>query len=292
MSESATYSFIPQEFYYRLNWRTYGVRAGTHASKALGGHADFKGFNHFLSQPDPRRIDVRRSLMMVPKTLMVRTFYERNAISVYAVVDASSSMNFAGDTDKWTMVAEITSAIAWSAARQGDAFGLIVADEKLRSDLSEPVSKKRGMAQHIYSKIRSAKLNAHITASALPQLTTQLVNQKSLVFLISDFHLDAEALQATLQNISFHDVVPIVLWDAAEYLDIPTWGWAKVRDMETGADTSLFLRPKLLKKIKENYLQRRHHLNQLCRKIGVRQPFYVEKKFSVTQLSQHLLGQH
>lgn len=282
--------FIPQEFHYRLNWRTHGVRPGSHASKVQGGNADFRGFNHFLSYPDPKRIDVRRSLMVVPRTLMVRTFNERNAITVYAAIDASSSMAFAGDSNKWKLVAEIASAIAWSAARQGDAFGLCTADEELRLDLSEPVSSQRGVAQQVYQKIHSATLKSQSSASALPKLSTQLGNKKSLVFLISDFHLDAETLQASLQNMAIHDVVPIVLWDAAEYENIPAWGWARVRDMETGADASLFLRPKLLQKITDAYAQRRSALTTLCRKFGIRQPFFVGERFSAAQLSQHLLG--
>lgn len=282
--------FIPQEFHYRLDWRTHGVRPGLHASKTIGGNADFRGFNHFLSHPDPKRIDVRRSLMMVPKTLMVRTFYERNAITVYAMIDASSSMTFAGDTNKWKMVAEIASAIAWSASRQGDAFGLLTADDALRTDLCEPVSSQRGIAQHIYQKINSAQLKPSTSASALPKLAAQLSNKKSLVFLISDFHIEPEKLKTTLQAMAIHDVVPIVLWDDAEYENIPEWGWARVRDMETGADVSLFLRPKLLQKMTDSYLLKRNALIQLCRKLGVRKPFFVGKNFNATQLSQHLLG--
>lgn len=282
--------FIPQEFHYRLNWRTHGVRPGAHASKTLGGNADFRGFNHFLSHPDPKRIDVRRSLMMVPKTLMVRTFYERNAITVYAMIDASSSMAFAGDADKWKMVAEIASAIAWSSARQGDAFGLLTADDTLRPDLSESASSRRGVAQQIYQTINSAKLKSQTSASALPKLAAQLSNKKSLVFLISDFHIEIEVLKTTLQAMAIHDVVPIVLWDDAEYENIPEWGWARVRDLETGADASLFLRPQLLQKMTDSYLLKRNTLIQLCRKLGIRKPFFVGKYFNATQLSQHLLG--
>lgn len=282
--------FTPQEFHYRLNWRTHGVRPGGHASKTLGGHADFRGFNHFLSHPDPKRIDVRRSLMMVPKTLMVRTFYERSAINVYAMIDASTSMGFAGDVEKWQLVAEIASAIAWSASRQGDAFGLLTADDALRLDLSKAVSSRRGVALKIYQKIHSATLKSRTSASALPKLSTQLSHQKSLVFLISDFHIDSETLKTTLQNMAIHDVVPIVLWDASEFENIPAWGWARVRDMETGADVSLFLRPKLLQKMTDAYALRRNTLIQLCRKHGVRKPFFVGKNFNATQLSQHLLG--
>ena len=283
--------FTPQEFHYRLDWRTYGVRPGGHASKTLGGNADFRGFNHFLSHPDPKRIDVRRSLMMVPKTLMVRTFYERSAINVYAVIDASSSMGFAGDTEKWKKVAEIASAIAWSASRQGDAFGLLTADDSVRLDLSEAVSSRRGVAQQIYQKIHSATLKPQSSASALPKLSTQLGHKKSLVFMISDFHIELETLKTILRNLAIHDVVPIVLWDDAEYAHIPAWGWARVRDIETGADAALFLRPKLQKKITDAYALKRNNLIQLCRKHGARKPFFVDKNFNATQLSQHLLGQ-
>ena len=283
--------FIPQAFYYRLNWRSQGLRPGGHASKTLGGNADFRGHQRFLNHPDPKRIDVRRSLMSVPNTLMVRTFYERSAIKVFAVIDTSSSMGFVGDTKKWNLVAEVASAIAWSAARQGDAFGLLASDDELRMDLFEPASSQRGLAANVYEKLIAATLKQQATSGGLPQLAAQLPTKRALVFLISDFHLDLATLKNTLQAIATHDVLPIVMWDSAEFEHLPTWGWARVRDMETGQDAPLFMRPKLQQSVQQAYHLKRKALIDLCRKSGLRKPFFIGKKLDVTQLNQHLFGQ-
>jgi hypothetical protein len=80
-----------------------------------------------------------------------------------------------------------------------------------------------------------------------------------------------------------------VLWDSAEYRDIPNWGWARVRDLETGGYQSLFLRPSLVKRIKESYASRRAEIISSCLLAGTRMPFFIEDHFDVEALTRHML---
>ncbi|WP_019899190.1 DUF58 domain-containing protein [Methylotenera mobilis] len=281
--------FLSSEFYYRLGWRSRSVQPGSHATRTSGGSADFRGYVPFLENTNPRRIDLRASLRTFPQQLMVRAYYERGAIAVYAILDLSASMRFSGKSNKTQLMADITASIAWSAQRNGDGFGMVACDDEMRSDLFEAPSYRRGIADEVYEKLINISSLAQVGASALPRAVKQLRKKRSLVFLISDFHLDERLLKETLASLSPHDVVPIVLWDSAEYRDIPNWGWARVRDLETGDYQSLFLRPSLVKRIKESYASRRAEIISSCLLAGTRMPFFIEDHFDVEALTRHML---
>ncbi len=250
---------------------------------------DFRGYTPFLDQPDPRRVDLRASLGAIPRQLMVRTYYERGAVPVYALVDVSSSMRFEGGARKHELAAEIAASIAWSATRNGDAFGLVACDDNVRMELFEPPSTRRSVAIDIRRRLLAVRADMVASASALPQACERLRRSRSLVFLISDFYFEASLMRDVMESLSMHDVVPIVLWDRAEYIDLPRWGWARVRDMEGGGDRSLFLRPALARRIRDAYAERQDWLASQCREYGVRPPFYVHDVFHGDLLTRHML---
>lgn len=281
--------FIPQEFYYHLHWRARGAQPGAHATRTPGNGADFAGHVSFMDNPDPRRLDLRASMRVIPRRYVVRSFYERGAIVVYALLDVSTSMRFAGNAEKKRLLADITSAIAWSSTRHGDSFSLLACDDQVRQDLFIAPSHRRGMAQEIHKKILGAEIYTQRGALALPRAIEQVRPNRSLVFLISDFHLEESLLSRTLTSFSAHDVVPLVLWDSSEYRDLPDWGWARVRDLEHGGERSLFLRRRLKQEIEQSYLARKQELKAMCRKYGARTPFFIEDEFDAGLLTRHLL---
>lgn len=283
--------FQPQEFHYRLHWQTRGAHAGSHASRMQGGNADFQGYASLLDYPDPRRLDIRATMRTMPRQLMVRTYHERAAVTLYALLDMSASMAFHGHADKQRLAAEIAASIAWSAARNGDAFGMQGCDDTLRTDMHQPPTFRRNLAAGVYSQVMAARHTASSGASALPQSPRLLGARHALVFLISDFHWPQALLKRTLQALSAHDLLPIVLWDSTEFADVPAWGWAQLRDMETARDMPLFMRPSLLQRLQDGYAQRRQLLVSMCKQAGARAPFFVQDHYSAEHLSRHLLEQ-
>ncbi len=281
--------FVPQEFHYRLGWRAHGARPGAHTTRTPGGVADFRGYANFLDNPDPRRIDARATRSSIPRRLMVRSYHERGAITVYAVVDLSASMDFSGHARKRMLAADVAASVAWSATRGGDAFGMVACDDAVRLELLESPNTRRGVAEDVRSRLLSCKQRMAARATALPLVAEHLRRARSLVFLISDFHFDDALLHATLESLSAHDVVPVVLWDRAEYQDLPNWGWARVRDMESGGEQSLFLRPVLAERIRRAYGERRLALAAMCRKMGTRPPFFLEDRFNAEHLTRYMM---
>lgn len=283
---------VPQEFYYHIAWRSRSVQAGSHKTKLRGAGSDFSGFATLLECPDPKRLDLRASLRTVPKQLMVRTFYERSAIKVYAIADVSSSMQYEGKSSKQAILKSIVESIAWSATRQGDAFAMLGCDDEVQNDVELLPTYRSTAAQEAGRKLQlffSIGRSVTRSASALPMSASKLTSKRALVFLISDFHLPEALIHETYRAYAMHDLVPIVLWDEAEFEDIPSWGIARMREMESGVERSLFMRPALLERIKKHAQDKRKALVKCSQQYGFRMPFFVTNQFDATALTRHLL---
>jgi len=254
-----------------------------------GGSLDFRGYVPFMQNPDPRRIDIRATLRSIPRNLMSRAFYERGAVDVVAVLDLSASMGFSGVGNKLQQAADIAASIAWSAVRHGDNFSLIVCDDEIRKDMIMPASHRQGLAQEVHGVISRAMIKDGVDASALTQAVEHMRQKRALVFLLSDFHFDEKFMLAAFNSLGAHDVAPLVLWDSAEYQDMPEWGWARVRDMESAGASSLFMRRSMATRIRHACLQRRQQIADICRQTGARTPFFSGNHFNAEQLSRHLL---
>ena len=284
---------VPQEIYYSISWRSKRIQVGSHTTKRKGCGTDFCGFSTLLENPDPKRLDVSASLRMQPKQLMVRTFYERSAVNVYAVADLSSSLSFNGITAKHQTVAQLIESIGWSVTRQGDYFGMIACDDALLDEVELPLSHRSTAAQEARVRIEkffSANNNPRRSASALPVAASRVSTKRALVFLISDFYLSEDLLAKTYRAFEQHDVVPIVLWDPAEFEQWPTWGIARLREMETGAERVYFARPSLQARLQEHVDEQRKVLMRLSQRFGFRSPFFMTNGFDSHALTRHLLG--
>jgi len=81
-------------------------------------------------------------------------------------------------------------------------------------------------------------------------------------------------------------VVPVVIWDAAEIHPPAHDGLAQLRDVESGAQRTLWMRPRMREKWLESTEARRTELNQLFASRGMR-PFYVAGHFDGEAMSQY-----
>ncbi len=273
------------EFHYSVGWRASGAHPGTHRSGHLGSGHEFAGQVPFIANPDPRHLDLRASLHDPYGQLMVRSFRQRSAIPVFVVADLSASMGFRGMADKLENLARFTASAAYSAYRTGDPFGFVGCDEGIRSDLLLPLRLHKSAAPDLYERLRGLS-PAGRSAEALCQAAPHLGRQRALVFLVSDFHFPLDRLDTLLSSLTRHDVVPVVLWDSAEYERLPPRGLTCVEDPETGERRRLFMRPSLREKFRTAFEQRRTALIHLCIQRG-REPFFVIDRFDAEALTRY-----
>jgi uncharacterized protein (DUF58 family) len=276
---------LSTEFYYRVNWRAQGAHAGQHPGGRAGGGFEFLGHVPLADHPDARRLDIRASLSQPHGQWLVKQFRQRAAIPVYLLADLSASMGFRGVRRKTELLAEFAQAIAWAAWRSGDPFGLFACDSAIRWELSLPPRPRKGLTEELRLGLSSFQPSA-AGARGLLEATALLGREKALVFLASDFHFGVAELERLLESLARHDLVPVALWDSAEYENLPSFGLAELRDPETGARRRLFLRPALAEKIRLGYAERREELKRLCVRHG-REPFFLVDRFDPDALSRY-----
>ncbi|MFQ6333381.1 DUF58 domain-containing protein [Methylophilus sp. 3sh_L] len=291
-------TFEPRQFFYPVPWRAHSYHAGATLTKHHGNGTDFAGYASLLACPDPKRIDIRASVRTQPQQWLVRTYLERAAIHVYAIVDVSSSLFFQGPSaqDLQQRLTRFVASLAWSVTRQGDGFGMHAASDHLPADLQRLPSFQPGTAQQVHGLLNgywqqasSQGADQGHTASALPAAIEAIGSRRALVFLISDFFWPAALLQATMRAAQPHDVMPVVLRDASAFEGLPAFGWARLRDMETGQERSWLLRRKLRAQITADAAQQKQSLNQALIKAGARLPLWLPPDWRAEDVSRHLM---
>ncbi|MDR2219143.1 MAG: DUF58 domain-containing protein [Methylobacillus sp.] len=274
-----------KEFTYQISWRTRGRHPGRHASAQRGLGMEFRGHAPLISYPDPRRIDLRQTLRDPFDQVWVRIFNQKSSIPVFVVCDLSGSMGFSGHMRKLEIAAEITASAAWSAFRVNDPFGFIGYDSEVRDDWMFTSSTKVHGAFDLAERL-AAYHPGHVPATALGEVAQFLPRERSLLLLVSDFHTPLAQLGDQLATLIRHHVVPLVLWDTAEYRKLPEFGIASVTDCETGSRRTLFLRKHYRERILQAFEDRRDALEKLFMSVDM-PPLFIEDAFEPDDLTEY-----
>lgn len=290
MSDPRTRSGAPQvDIPYRLDWRAAGVRIGAHRGKVEGAGGLFRDHDLLVRSQDPRRIDLRMSLRDPFENLYVKRFEQKTSVPVYALVDLSASMGFAGSVDKMAVVADLCGALAASARRIGDSFGLIGCDEKILPEFLMPATRSRGTESDMVANLRAFEPTGH-GAEGLLEGVSYLVGGRKLVFVISDFYLPLDLIEAVFEALSEHDVIPIVLRDPRETRELPRYGLVSLADLETGRRRLYAMRPSLRAAMMREEAEAAKALRSLAMRYA-RPPFQVLGRVDWDKLGAYLMGE-
>jgi uncharacterized protein (DUF58 family) len=274
-----------REFHYRLPQRVGGWRPGSHRGTSLGAGQEFVSHMRLYDRPDPRRLDLRASLRNIQQDWLVRVNRQQASIPVHAVVDVSASMSFGSARRKLDVAAEFIEALGQSVFRVGDALGMLAFDARERTDLFVPAMVSRGMGDTMATLIRSSSGSAG-DAAGLHDAIQPLAGRRGLVFLVSDFHWPLAGMSAALDSLVQSFVVPVVIWDAAEIHPPAHDGLAQLRDVESGAQRTLWMRARIRERWRESAAARRRELDQVFAERAMR-PFYVSDRFDSEAMSQY-----
>lgn len=274
-----------REFYYRIGSPALGHFPGHHRSVRGDTGFEFRGHVPLVDAPDVRRIDLHASLRDPFGGWMVRVYSQRKSTSVAMIADVSASMGFHGNQRKLDVVADFLESLAWSAWRTGDSFGFIGCDTTVRHDLQLPQTRLRGAGSALASTLRELRPEG-TSARGLLAAHRHLGRARSLVFLVSDFHLPLPDIAATLATLAHHDLVPVVIWDRLEFAFDAPRGLAQVIDPEDGQQRLVWWRAALRQRWQTSHQQRRDALLHLFR-VHRLKPLFVEGAFDAEAVTKH-----
>lgn len=274
-----------REIHYRITSPALGHFPGRHRSTRGETGFEFRGHASLLDAPDARRLDLHASLRDPFENWIVRVYSQRRSVPVVMVADLSASMGFEGARRKLDVLADLAQSLAWSAFRSGDSFGFVGCDEVVREDLLVSATRARGAGAPLAHKLRAMRAQGR-SARGLLGAHRYLRQQRSLVFLVSDFHLPLSDIDALLDGFARHELVPVVIWDALEFGLNAAYGLAYLVDPETGRRRIVWWRPRLRDKWITQHDERRAALMRLFRRHHLR-ALFIEEGFSADAVSRH-----
>ncbi len=276
-----------EEFHYRVPWLLRTIRPGIHRSAQQGSGYELSAFRPFGQGVDPRRFDLRASVRDPLQRIMVRQYKQLGSVDLVVLADISASMDFQGVANKKSTLTAILSASAVSAYRSGDRFSFLAADEKVREDCTIIQSRQLPQAMAISDLLgRTPFSGKH--ARGLLDAVPFLPRKKSLILLVSDFHLPLEFIRQLLSALARHFVIPMVLRDSKEALHSKKTVLLELSDNESGQRRLLMLRPSLQRKIQELQHKRRKALNGLFAQYALR-PLAVYDGFDAQVVTRYFL---
>lgn len=279
------------EFVYKCSGTVAGSRPGAHRSKSRGPGMNFVAHARLFDQPDPRRLDLRASLQNLNGDWLVRTYLQRSALPVKAVVDVSQSMRF-GTPGKLQVAAEFLSALGNSAHGYGDTVSLLGFDNVFREDLFLPAGKGAAMGALMADMILGSKTNENPISDSdgLADTVDRIYGTRGIVFLLSDFHWPLEKLTKLMDALSTATVVPLVIWDKSEVRPPEPGQWLAARDMRSHHTHHLWLTSKTRQQWADNVIRRRSEITATLAEQGIL-PVFFEGSFNAERMSQYFMEQ-
>jgi uncharacterized protein (DUF58 family) len=221
--------------------------SGTYTSSFKGQGLAFREVRPYQPGDDVRSIDWNVSARM--QSTFVKVFVEEREMTVMLVVDLSASERFGTRrATKVRVASEVAALLAFSAIRNNDRVGLIVATDRVE----RIVPPKKG-EKHVMRVVREIlgfspteaagarlardekgrpKLGAATNLKGALESLVRVSRRRSIAFIVSDFYDTGYERTLALASAK-HDVVPVVLVDPRD-AELPDVGLATFEDLESG----------------------------------------------------------
>ena len=223
--------------------------SGTYTSSFKGQGLAFREVRPYQPGDDVRSIDWNVSARM--NDAFVKVFVEEREMTVMLVADLSGSERFGTRrAAKVRVASEVAALLAFSAIRNNDRVGLIVATDKIERMVPpkkgekhvmrvvreilgfEPSSDEAEAGPRRHDERRGSQLGARTNLHAALEALVRTSRRRSVAFVISDFY-DTGYERALALASAKHDVVPVVLVDPRDF-ELPDVGLATFEDLESG----------------------------------------------------------
>ena len=176
-----------------------GVIAGLHRSPHHGGSVEFSEYIEYTPGHEVRHIDW--TVFGKTDKFYVKQFEDETNLEAYAIVDASGSMGFQGETAPFTKLdfaTYLTATLAYLLVRQGDAIGAMGFADSTGSFL--PAAARTSHLDDIFFLLQNLEPGGTTALNDALQRIAKHARRRSLVMVFSDF-LDADDQTANLLRV-------------------------------------------------------------------------------------------
>ncbi|ARC37322.1 hypothetical protein A6J80_13895 [Paracoccus yeei] len=217
---------------WRLSRALPGLHTGAQAGRMRGAGDSFADVAPLLAHPDPRRLDLRRSVTDPFGTLSVRRFQTRTDLRLHVLLDASASLAAGAGADRVGLARLLVAGFVQAARRGQDLFSLEVCCGDVLAH-REPPSRRPGLGAELLAVLDGLPPQGQ-GIGALLAAAADLPSDRILVVLISDYDLAPSEVADLLASLRPRPVLPVWLRDRGLENPDPRFGLIDALDPETG----------------------------------------------------------
>ncbi|MFN7735118.1 MAG: DUF58 domain-containing protein [Pirellula sp.] len=221
-----------------LQWRARtvvdGLNNGMHRSPLHGFSVEFSEYRPFSEGDDPRSIDWK--LYARSDRYYIKKFEDETNRRCYLVVDQSKSMEYRSIAySKLDYARTLAATLAFHLSQQRDAVGMVTFDSEIADVLTARF--RTGQLKRLLSLLERKPSGDRTDLRGPLSQVAELVRQRSLMIVISDFLVPPEELRVPLGYLAArkHEVVLLRILDPNE-IDFNGSRPVMIRDVESGAE--------------------------------------------------------
>lgn len=235
-------------------------------SRKTGSSLEFADYRNYAPGDDLRRVDW--SIYARIDRLMTKLYEEEEDLEVAILLDASTSMRWQADSQKWTLARELAASLAYLGLTGLDRVGLWVFDSALRAESG--IFRGRSDFHSVIRFLRNYRPDAR-TATDLGESLTRFARMKrrpGLAIVLTDC-LDPAGYERGFSSIlGRHFALHVIqLMDPAEAA-LGETGDLKLRDSETGEEIAVTASPALLRAYAAEVERFRDGVKTWCQRAG------------------------
>ncbi len=192
-----------------------GFIAGLHRSPDFGFSQEFAEYRAYSPGDDLRHVDW--NVFARTERCYLKRYHGETNTQVTFLLDASSSMGYTShEVKKIDYARYLAASLAYLAAHQRDATGLIVFDDEVRSYVKP--SGRQGQLARLLHSINDAEPRARTNFAQPFHHFQEFLRRRGIVVVISDFYEDPESVIKTVEPLRYrgNEVVMFHLLDPQE----------------------------------------------------------------------------
>ncbi|MCX7728581.1 MAG: DUF58 domain-containing protein [Bacteroidia bacterium] len=243
------------------------IFSGQYHSAFKGRGMAFSEVREYVPGDDIRNIDWNVTARF--NTPYVKVFEEERELTLLLMIDISASTSFGMINDyKKNLIAEMAATIAFSANQNNDKVGVIFFSNKVEKFIP-PKKGKSQVLRIIREIIGTEKTSPSTDLNDALKFLFQAIKKRSTVFILSDFLMPLNFLDALKISARKHDIIAIKINDKNEK-ELPNVGLLPIKNLETQEIQWIDTSDKQFRtQLTANFLQHSDQLKQIFQKAKV-----------------------
>ncbi|CAG0989804.1 MAG: cytoplasmic protein [Candidatus Methanoperedens nitroreducens] len=193
--------------------------------------------------------------------LYVKEFEEEKSLTTHILLDTSKSMDF---RNKFEYAAMMALGFAYLVTKDNEKFAVATFGEEI--NITKPKRGRKYLSLTI-DLLNSTQLLGKTRFDYCMEKYASVIRSRSLVFIISDFMADIEAIRNSIFRLGDNELVLIQVLDPLEK-NLDLGGEAKLIDLETDAKMDIYTSPRLRAEYQKRLNDHIAKIKETCISVG------------------------